>query len=136
MSIFIGKGEERVKEILKRLFRTHLVCHQIPISRMIKQEDYDFLDERYQKHKFDLGALNIEKNSSEFIVEVNYKHGITATKKENNIFEPSLNRNNVKLVRVNDWDCCSIFKGKDDRNLTWDDFLDVINALKNAGVSP
>ena len=135
MTDFIGLGEDVVYSILTRLFSSMKVERQYPISKIISKDDYDFLDEVYQKHKFDFAVIHQKENLDIIflIVEVNYRHKVTATKKETNIFGPLLKKYGIQFVKINDYECDSIFK-KNKTSITNDDFIDFFNALKICGV--
>jgi hypothetical protein len=55
---FIGRGENRVKEILQRLFPDCKILPQIALKSVIRNEDFAELDEVYQKHKIDFVISN------------------------------------------------------------------------------
>lgn len=130
MSDFIGRGENRVAKILRYLFPGNEVCPQMPIESIINREDYNALDERYQKHKFDLVLITANHDA---VIEVNYKHKVGAARKWHNVFLPLLQKAGVLSVAVNDFECESIFDGKE-RDLCWQDYVDVINAFRIAKV--
>lgn len=127
MSQFIGRGENRVKAVLQRIFTPIYSVHeQFPIIQLIRTEDFDQLDQRYNKHKFD---FVVTTGNRDVAIEVNYKHGETAARKWGNIFSPLLQKAGVLCVAINDFECLSLFDKKE-RRLCWQDFEDVINAFK------
>lgn len=132
---FIGRGESRVKQILERLYPGKTIEPQVHIKNVILREDFEPLDEVYQKHKFDFIILD-EQKIILAAIEVNYKHGNTASRKWTNIFKPLLNKAGVIPVPINDYECKSLFNTKDERPLKWEDFEDVITALKMGGLKP
>lgn len=132
---YIGRGELRVKKVLQKLYPSFRIEQQIPLSKLIEKTDFDILDEVYQKHKFDLA---IAFNSFQYyaVIEVNYKHGEVASRKWSNIFKPLLEKVNIKTVTINDYECTSVFDTKEERSLSWKDFIDVINGLSMGGLEP
>ena len=135
MSKFIGRGENRVKQILERLYPEFQILTQVPLQNLVLDEDYVDLDIIYKQHKFDLVIQNVRMR---FIaaVEVNYKHGNTASRKWTNIFSPRLKKAGVLPVAINDYECKSLFDTKEERLLRWEDFEDVITALRMGGAKP
>jgi len=132
---YIGRGEEIVKEILQRIFPSCVIYSQQPIKKLINKSDFDILDSEVQKHKFDF-AVDWPQQMRTLIVEVNYKHKEKAAKKWNDIFVPLLKKYFYIPVSIDDYDCENLFKlnSKNEHKLSLDDFIDVINQLKKAGV--
>lgn len=134
----IGRGENRVKQVLQRLFgQGTSILSQVHIQGVINPEEYSILGKEHNQHKFDLvvkfGALS---NRPDIVVEVNYKHGSIPVKKWNNVYFPAiLNANKIPLT-IEDRECKSIFDKKHERPLKWEDFEDVISALKMARIQP
>jgi len=66
------------------------------------------------------------------VVEVNYKHGEKAAEKWRNIFDPMLKRHGHETLLVHDYECDYLFKPQDYTKhiSSWDDVIDVCNALK------
>lgn len=136
---FIGRGEQRVKQVLQRIFtNTATVLGQVNIQSVIKNKDYQILGKEHNQHKFDL-VVDFHTdfhNRPDIVVEVNYKHGAGAVKKWNNVFYPAiLNARKIPLT-IEDRECKSIFDVPHERELRWEDFEDVIGALKLARIKP
>jgi hypothetical protein len=133
---FIGRGENRVKQILRCLFKDQaMVMAQVPIQKVIKKEDYEILGSEHNQHKFDLVVV-FTNGRPHIVVEVNYKHGSGAVKKWNNVYYPNiLNAGKIPLA-IEDRECESIFDTADERPLRWDDFKDVIGTLERARIQP
>ena len=124
-----------------------VVNEQIPIESVIDDNEFKFLDEVYQKHKFDLQLVYItnpdelEKTVKfkSLMIEVNYKHKEGAAKKWK-IFRALLEKHNIIPVTIDDFDCRKkglfYLDSKKHHELSWDDFRDVIDALDKAGVKP
>lgn len=128
---FIGRAEPEVEHILKKLFDTRIVS-QLPLKSLIPKSVFDSLDEEIQKHKFDLYLYD-----QHMVVEVNYKHKEKAARKWRTIFEPLLRKYNIKTLTIHDYECESLFEPADYSKhvLSWDDIIDVINALKTQNIS-
>ena len=75
---FIGRGEKEVQGILESIFPECTVSAQIPIWAVIKEEDYEILDQEFKNHKCDLVLYS---GPSTIVIEVNYKHGEKAAQK-------------------------------------------------------
>lgn len=127
---FIGRGENLIKQLLTNPFDVLEIKSQVPISHLISSEDFGFFDEEIQKHKFDL-VIWRKNNKPTIAVEVNYHHGEKADRKSNNIFEPVLEKNGVKLWRIDDYECHSLFKqnGKGMHKKTTADIRDILNSF-------
>ena len=126
---FIGRGEDNVKIILQRLFPHSVIKIQIPIQSLIRNEDYNFLDQEIKNHKFDLVMYN---GPHTLVIEVNYKHGDKAAKKWTNIFVPLLKHHEYDVMTVDDYDCVNIFK--DHYKPTYLDVIDMVMAFKKAKI--
>jgi len=126
---FTGRAERETEIILNQLLHPTTIKPQVPLSALISSEEFNLYDEEIQKHKFD---LVVDMSNYSIIVEVNYKHKEKAAKKWRTIFEPLLEKNNYKTLVINDYDCDTLFKPQDytKHRITWDDFVDIINALK------
>ena len=134
MTDFIGRGEERTVAILKHLFPKSDILQQTPIQIVIRDEDYAKLGPEHNKHKFDILVL---AHPDDFVIEVNYKHGVMATQKWFNVYEPLLKKAHCLGVTIDDNECESLFQlDKGEHENTWQDWIDVIRALENAGVKP
>lgn len=133
---FIGRGENRVKHVLKCLFKDQaVVMSQVPIQNVIKKEEFETLGPEYNKHKFDLVVVFTNGRPS-IVVEVNYKHGEIPVKKWNNVYCPAIvNAGKVPLT-LDDYECKSIFDTPNERPLKWSDFVDVINSLAIVRIQP
>lgn len=134
---FIGRGEYRAFEILERLFPHAEVTTQIPIQRFISTEDFRELGPSHSKHKCDIVISRPELEP--IIVEVNYKHGSIANKKWK-VYRSLLEKSGCDTVTIDDSECESLFSLEDEKNPrshrnTWQDWIDVINALDKAGIS-
>jgi len=154
MSEFIGRGEVVVSEILDMILPMPVIKEQPSLQSIISEEDFNFLDEIYQKHKFDLRAdyfSNWNKpeeklNMKTLMVEVNYKHKEGAARKWSNVFLKLLKKYHITPVTINDYNCRSSIpktKGifyldskKHHGPITWNDVRDVIDALEKAGIDP
>lgn len=134
---FVGRGERLVGQILQQLLsiQDEEIFSQYPIERLISQEDFNFLDPIFQKHKFD---FYIDAPTCECVVEVNYKHGAKAVQKWNDVFLPLLKKIACPAVVINDWECENLFKADSEmlHEITWIDYVDVINSLQAAGIKP
>ena len=132
---YIGRGESLAKLILSNLLRNVTIKQQVHVSNLVSKEDYNSLDEVYQKHKFD---LVIYRSDTIIVIEVNYKHGDILCKKWNRIFEPLLRKNKIIPVTIDDYNCRNLFKldAKKQHSLTWDDYRDVIDSLQMANIHP
>ena len=131
---FIGRGEERTIEILKHLFPYSDIRQQVPIKNIIFNEDFKELGPEYNKHKHDIVVLTKE---NDIVIEVNYNHGEKADKKWSNVYKPLLEKSGCKCVTIDDNECESLFQLKNGTHTdTWQDWIDVINAMKSAGVTP
>jgi hypothetical protein len=131
MSQFIGRGEVKTEFILGFFFGVENVVAQVPISRLVSPALWEWYDPELQKHKFDFYVLRKSKVEEipdrNFAVEVNFEHGEKITAKYRKILVPDLKENNIEFLNINDWDCLSLFKKKP---LTWQDYIDVLEALK------
>jgi len=77
------------------------------------------------------------RNKPHLIVEINFKHGEQAAKKWREIFEPMLKRYKHDILLIQDYECDYLFKPEDYTKhvLSWNDVLDVCNALKLSKIS-
>lgn len=131
MTDFIGRGEERTVEILKYLFPKHNIYQQYPIKDLLDVENYQKLGTEYNKHKHD---IVLEFNWQWIVIEVNYNHGSVAEAKWL-VYKSYLENAGHTCVTIDDNECESLFQLKDGEHKdTWQDWIDVINALDNAGV--
>lgn len=131
---FIGRGERLVKQLLENPFGIRDIRTQVPISRLISFEEFQFFDDEIKKHKFD---FVLYRHFDIIAVEVNYQHGEKADRKSNRIFEPALKNNNVTLLRIDDYECDYLFKENTHGNhkKTTNDLRDILNAFDNSGIS-
>jgi len=128
---FIGRGENRVVEILKHLFPKYNIIQQMNIRSLIKQEDFEKLSQQHNKHRHDI----VLKKDDTIVIEVNYKHGAEAEAKWNNVYKPLLEANGNLTCTIEDGECETLFNLKDGiHENTWQDWIDVIQALKTAGI--
>lgn len=135
---FIGRGETRAGRVLQCLFqgKAWRVYSQIPIDQIIKKEDFEILGKEHNQHKFDLVVSFQNPKYPDLVVEVNYKHKTGAARKWNNVYAPAVAKAGKIPIPINDFECTSLFDTDKPREMTWDDFTDVITALKMAGVKP
>lgn len=136
-SKFIGRGEERVKDLLHRLFQTPRILQQVPIKAIIGYQDWVDLGPEYNQHKFDI--VIFRDNNKHIVIEVNYRHGEGAAKKWSNVYKPLLKKYGHTPVTIDDWDCRKkglFHETKKGHINSWNDFRDVIDALEKAGVKP
>jgi hypothetical protein len=130
---FIGRGEAVVQKILEQFYPTAAIIPQYPVKKLIPEIEWGLWNPEHLNHKFD---FMVDKGHGyKYIIEVNYKHGAKADKKSHKIWQPFLNEQEIILVRIDDWECKSLFK-KEHQKPTWDDYIDVINAMKLAGANP
>jgi len=131
---FIGRGEERTVEILKKLFPKASILQQVPINKIITKKQHSKLNEHYSKHKFDIVVRMLNRK---LIIEVNYNHGKIAEDKWRNVYLPLIEERGWTGVTIDDNECEYLFQLKDGVHTdTWQDYIDVINALQMAGVQP
>ena len=135
MSQFIGRGEEDVKKILRKLFPTCFINSQVPIERLIKAEDYAILDQEIKNHKFDIVAI-VERNT--LVIEVNYCHKEKAAKKWRQIFTKYLIDNGKIPVTIDDYNCEYLFSSSTRllQKHPWGPTIDVIRELDRQGINP
>ena len=146
MSNFIGRGEELVEYVIRRLYEFTETWNQVPIKKLIKAEDFEQYGEEFSKHKFDIvtSVAHPLGISETLVITVNYKHKEKAAQKWSNNFSPDLIRNAKTPVTIDDYDCRSsipktpglfyLNSKKEHGPITWNDFRDVIDALEKAGV--
>lgn len=132
---FIGRAESEVEIILTRLLLPDLIRTQVPLIALIDNSEWCTLREEVQKHKFDM--VIFRRNKPNLVVEVNYKHKEQAAKKWRNIFDPMLRRYGHDILLVHDYECDYLFQPNDYTKhiLSWNDVVDVINALKTQKIS-
>ena len=140
-SQFVGRGEKLTERIISRLFRNTEIHRQVPISKLIKNEDFIEYGEEFSKHKCDLviRVVSASGKIENLVIEVNYKHREKAAKKWSNTFAPDILRNNNYPVTIDDYDTRSLFKQNSKKQhgpITWTDFRDVIDQLEKAEVEP
>lgn len=139
MSQYIGRGEVLAKKILLKLINCVGIQQQVNIKNIVNAEDYAFLSQEIRNHNFDL--VIIRSNAPDIVVEINYKHKEKAAFKWRKIFIPMIVLADCYYVAINDWDCRPrglfwVNNFKKHLIITWDDFLDVIDALETAGINP
>lgn len=136
-SKYIGRGEERTRDITLRLFDCE-IKQQVNIKDVIYADDYEFLDREVKNHNFDL--VMYPKHGRPVVIEVNYKHGEKIAAKLRRIIVPMIKKRGYEYAEINNWD--TIPKGIFWQNLkgehvpTWDDWRDVINAFETSGINP
>lgn len=132
---FIGRAEPEVELILTRLLSPELIRTQVPLYQVISAGEYESLDKEIKQHKFDMVVYR--RNQPKLIVEVNFKHGEKAAKKWRTIFEPMLKSYGYEILLIRDYECDYLFKPLDysKHQLTWNDTIDVCNALKLSNIS-
>lgn len=132
---FIGRGEKEIQKILQGLFPKGEVSTQVPLYSLIKDEDYEILDQEIKNHNFDL-VLYLGLNV--LVIEVNYKHGEKAAKKWSEIFTPLLLKAERTPVTIDDYNCEFIFS--DSKRLKekkpWGSYIDIIRELERNHVGP
>jgi len=136
MTDFIGRAESEVESILTQLLYPELIRTQVPLSVVIGTAgEYELLDKEIKQHKFDMVVYR--ENQSKLIVEVNYKHGEKAAKKWRNIFDPLLKKYGYEILLIHDYECDYLFKPQDytKHKSSWNDVIDVCNALKMCEIS-
>lgn len=130
---FIGRGEERTVEILKKLYPSSRIFQQMPIRDLISNESWKQLGPEHSKHKHDIVVITTEKD---IVIEVNYHHGGIAEAKSD-VYKAYLNDAGFKFVTIDDHECKFLFQLKDGKHDdSWQDWIDVIYALEKAGVKP
>lgn len=131
---FIGRGEVETKKILQALFPKATVSAQVPIGRLIESEDFEQLDEEFQKHKCDLVVYN---GPFIMVVEVNYKHKEKAARKWN-IFEKLLKKAQRIPVTISDYNCEYLFSDSSRlrKKNPWGSYYDIIRELERQGITP
>lgn len=111
---------------------------QVNIKKIVKKEDYDFFDEELQNHNFDFVLRRL--HGKDIVIEINYKHGEKIARKLRSIFVPAVIDANCEYLEINDWDCNprGLFwlNSKKEHPVSWQDFIDVINALMTCGIKP
>lgn len=132
---FIGRAEPEVKFILNRLLAPKIILEQVLLYYLIPKSEYEILDKEIKQHKFDLVVH--KQDGKKIVVEVNYKHKEKAAKKWRIIFEPMLQKYGHETLTIKDYECESLFKPLDysKHKLSWDDTIDVCNALKLSNIS-
>ena len=138
-SNFIGRGEVLAKKILYRLVPCIGVQQQVNIQQIILPEDYEFLDQEVKNHNFDLVIRRT--GAPDIVVEINYKHREKAARKWRTLFVPMIENAGLIHVAINDWDCRKrglfwLNSKKQHLAVTWEDYMDVMDALQTAGVNP
>ena len=128
---FTGRGEIRTVEILCKLFPKSEILLQVPIKNLISEESYKKLGQEYKKHKHDIVIMT----PNPIIIEVNYKHGSIASKKWQ-VYKTCLEEECHNTVTIDDNECLSLFQLNGDHTNTWQDYIDIINALEKSGVNP
>ncbi len=133
---FIGNGEVLCKKILLKLLNCIGIEGQVNIQRIVSKTNYDFLDEELQNHNFDL--VMRRTHAKDIVIEVNYKHGEKIAAKIRRVLKPMVLEAGYLFVEINDWECDHLFwlNTKKEHPVTWNDFVDVVNALKTADISP
>ena len=136
-SKYIGRGEVKVRNILKKLFDCK-VSQQVNIKKIIYPTDYNFLDQEVKNHNFDLVMSPV--HGRPVVIEVNFKHGEKIAMKLRRIIVPLVRKRGYEYLEINDWDCRPrglFWLNVAGKHLTvsWDDIRDVIDALETAGIN-
>lgn len=132
MSEFIGRGEERVVEILKHLFPKAQIIQQMPIRNLLEDKVWETLGPEHSKHKIDIVVII---NGETTVIEVNYQHGAVAEAKWQNVYKPILEAAGCTCLTIDDNECKTLFKiDRGTHYRTWQDYIDVINAINSGGV--
>lgn len=126
---FVGRGEESAKRILEKLFDYSGVRKQVSLLQLIPYIPEEILGTEQRKHKFDLYVA-----AKSLVIEVNFKHGRKAYEKWG-IYKDYVEAAGYKTMVIEANECKHLFES-DPANLTWQDYIDVINALDNAGIKP
>ena len=131
MSI-VGRGENRTVEILKHIFPKNTIYQQYPLRNLISPDEYKRLGPEYNKHNHDI--VMFDSRGFCTVIEVDFEHGDIAQEKWE-LYEKLLHKFKHKTCNIPDSECKSLFQLKDGKHTdTWQDWIDVINALKTAGV--
>ena len=131
---FIGRGEIETQKILQALFPNSTIAAQVPIEKLIKLEDFEQLDEEFQKHNCDLVLYD---GPFILVIEVNYKHKEKAAKKWN-IFEKLLTKAERIPITINDYNCEYLFSdsARLKKKMPWGSYYDIIRELDRQGITP
>jgi len=123
---FIGRAEKEAQSIFKKLFNTDNISSQVSLQQLIPTEEFNWLNEEVQKHKFDLYVCDFR-----LIIEINYKHGEKAARKWRTIFKPLLEQYHYQTLTIDDYECESLFEPQDysKHKSSWNDYNDIINAI-------
>jgi hypothetical protein len=122
----IGRGERRAIKILKKKYPKIEI--QVPITKLIPKEMLADLGEEYLKHRFDIVA---HEEQTKLVFEVNYKHGVIAEKKWNNVYAPLLKKAKMIPLEINDYECRTLFRDDGD-SLVAKDYVDMYNAITSS----
>lgn len=138
---FIGRSEKLTERIIQRLFIRTEVFRQVPISKLISNENFIEYGEEFSKHTCDLvmKVITLSGETHTLVIEVNYKHGPKAARKWSQTFAPDILANGNIPVTIDDYDCRDLFKKNDKKQnvkLIWNHFRDIIDQLEKAGVNP
>lgn len=130
---FIGRGEILTRQLLTNPFGIKVIQPQVPIDWLISKDELEFFGKEVRQHKFD---FVLYRENDTIAIEVNYKHGEKADRKSNDIFAPTLKKNGIALVTIDDFDCRSLFKSNSDgeHKITTDDLRDILDAFDKAEV--
>jgi len=127
MTDFIGKGERKAQKIIQMMYPHMEVVNQCPLKSIISLSR-DSVGEEHYKHKIDLVLMGPKRMVA---IEVNLSHGKIAREKME-VYKEYLKFRNIELVEIEANECESLFSN-DEQYITWQDWIDVINAFKTAG---
>lgn len=130
---FIGRGEKEVIKFLKLIFPHASVVGQVPIHKLVKDEDYEILDQEIKNHNFDIVVYN---GPNILVIEVNYKHKEKAAMKWSNIFVKMLVDAGRIPVTIEDYNCEFLFTDSErlKKQKPWGPLIDIVRELERQGV--
>lgn len=121
---YIGRAEVRVKYLLEKIFDT-IVFTQRPMHEILGREYLENhapeMSEEFKRHKVDLWIP-----TKMLAVEVNFKHGDKANKKEDN-FRRHLEATGHNLFTLDEKECPALFE--EPHTNTWQDWQEIIQQL-------
>lgn len=138
-NLFVGRGEQRVADILKHLYHDAFIAQQVPSSRLLDTKAQVQMGEEYWKHKYDIALWDTYTETS-LVIEVNWKHTPKSNKKWK-VLKAYLEELGHIPVTIEPENCQSLFTLEDETNInthvnTWQDWIDVIGELERQGVKP
>jgi len=146
LSNFIGAGEDLVNTILVKIAPKHWdIQRQVSIKKLIKKEDFEFLDGIHQKHKVDFAiSIDAKRGTPDFeeqfigVIRVqgwdhtSGKKGIAHGQKSNKdtIQKKLFEDNELWVVDILFNECPNIFEER----LNWDSVIEFCNMMKMVDV--